>query len=121
MVTETTQLNLTTQCLYLAIELSNQEWRLGFTIGLGQAPRLRKLKAGDLSGLPDEMDLAKVRFQLPEDTPVLSCYEAGRDGFYLHRYLTAQNVTNLVVDSASIEVNRRKRRAKTDLWTLVSY
>lgn len=114
MVTETTQLNLTTQYLYLAIELSNQEWRLGFTIGLGQAPRLRKLKAGDLSGLLEEIDLAKVRFQLPKDTPVLSCYEAGREGFYLHRYLTAQNVTNLVVDSASIEVNRRKRRAKTD-------
>ena len=114
MVSETTQHNLTTQYLYLAIELSNKEWRLGFTIGLGQSPRLRKLKACNLSGLLEEIGKAKVRFRLPEDTPVLSCYEAGRDGFYLHRYLTAQSVTNLVVDSASIEVNRRKRRAKTD-------
>src|SRR5512137_597515 len=44
----------------------------------------------------------------------MSCYEAGRDGFWLHRYLQTRGVNNLVVDSASIEVNRRKRRAKTD-------
>jgi transposase len=114
MMTETTHTYLTTSYLYMAIELSNSEWHLGFTIGLGQAPRLRKLNARDLPGLSEEIRLAKVRFGLPEKTPVLSCYEAGRDGFWLHRYLTAKDVTNLVVDSASIEVNRRKRRAKTD-------
>ena len=43
-----------------------------------------------------------------------SCYEAGRDGWWLHRWLIAQGIDNLVVDSASIEVNRRARRAKTD-------
>ena len=57
---------------------------------------------------------AKRRFGLPEETPVISCYEAGRDGFWLHRYLEHQGVENLVVDAASIEVNRRKRRAKSD-------
>ena len=57
---------------------------------------------------------AKKRFQLPETAEVVSCYEAGRDGFWLHRYLTQSGIGNLVVDSASIEVNRRKRRAKTD-------
>lgn len=51
---------------------------------------------------------------MPETTVVKSCYEAGRDGFWLHRYLVSQGVENLVVDSASIEVNRRARRAKTD-------
>jgi transposase len=45
---------------------------------------------------------------------VCSCYEAGRDGFWPHRFLTALGVTNLVVDSSSIEVSRRARRAKTD-------
>jgi transposase len=45
---------------------------------------------------------------------VISCYEAGRDGFWLHRYLVAHSITNHVVDSSSIEVNRRARRAKTD-------
>lgn len=102
------------QILYMAIELSNTNWKLGFTIGFGQAPRLRSLRARDLKGVEAEIKLAKKRFGLLESTAVLSCYEAGRDGFYLHRYLVKQGVTNLVVDSASIEVNRRKRRAKTD-------
>lgn len=100
--------------LYLALELSNADWKLGFTIGLGQAPRLRSLKARNLAGLKREIQLAKERFGLPAEEDVFSCYEAGRDGFWLHRFLEAQGVNNLVVDSASIEVNRRFRRAKTD-------
>jgi transposase len=100
--------------LYMALELSNTEWKLGFTIGLGQAPRLKTLKARNLAGLKREIELAKERFGLPATAAVLSCYEAGRDGFWLHRFLEAQGVNNLVVDSASIEVNRRFRRAKTD-------
>jgi transposase len=100
--------------LYLAFELSQSEWKLGFTVGLGQAPRLRTLKARHLEGLRREIEQARVRFGLPKETAVLSCYEAGRDGFWLHRYLEAQGINNLVVDSASIEVNRRYRRVKTD-------
>jgi transposase len=61
-----------------------------------------------------EIGRAKSRFRLAEDTPVISCYEAGRDGFWLHRFLVSKGVQNLVVDSSSIEVNRRKRRAKSD-------
>lgn len=102
------------QYLYMAMELSHMKWQLGFTVGYGQRPRLRSLPSRDLKTLVEEIHLAKVRFGLPENTPVLSCYEAGRDGFWLHRYLGTQGVTNLIVDSASIEVNRRKRRAKTD-------
>ncbi len=45
---------------------------------------------------------------------MVSCYEAGREGFWLHRFLQAHGITNHVVDSSSIEVNRRKRRAKSD-------
>jgi len=100
--------------LYLAFELGNLHWKLGFTIGMGQRPRERNIAAGDLAALEREIRRAKKRFGLPEETPVLSCYEAGRDGFWLHRYLVAQGVENLVVDSSSIEVNRRQRRAKTD-------
>ena len=100
--------------LYLAFELGNTDWKLGFTIGLGQNPRQRKLKAGDLIGLEREIERAKKRFGLPAEARVLSCYEAGRDGFWLHRHLDSQGVENLVVDSASIEVNRRAKRAKTD-------
>jgi len=100
--------------LYLALELGNAGWKLGFTIGLGQAPRLRSLKARDLTGLRREIELAKMRFGLAQEAAVFSCYEAGRDGFWLHRFLEAHGVNNQVVDSASIEVNRRYRRAKTD-------
>jgi transposase len=98
----------------MALELSNAEWKLGFTIGLGQAPRLRILKARNLDGLEREIELGKERFGLPKEAAVFSCYEAGRDGFWLHRFLEANGVKNLVVDSASIEVSRRFRRAKTD-------
>lgn len=100
--------------LYLAFELSNTEWKLGFTTGLGQAARIKVLKARKMGGLKGEIDLAKERFGLPKETAVYSCYEAGRDGMWLHRYLEANGVNNLVVDSASIEVSRRFRRAKTD-------
>src|SRR6266487_2716696 len=100
--------------LYLALELSEAEWKLGFTIGLGQAPRLKSLKARNVEGLKREIEQAKVRFGLAKEAVVFSCYEAGRDGFWLHRYLESNGVNNLVVDSASIEVNRRFGRAKTD-------
>jgi transposase len=100
--------------LYLAFELGNKQWKLGFTVGAGQRPRVRSVEAGDLAALEWEMVRAKKRFDLAETAPVLSCYEAGRDGFWLHRYLVASGIENLVVDSASIEVNRRARRTKTD-------
>ena len=58
--------------------------------------------------------MAKRRLGLPVAAPVRSCYEAGRDGFWVHRVLVSEGVANVVVDSASIEVNRRQRRAKTD-------
>jgi len=100
--------------LYVAFELGQAHWKLGFTPGLGQRPRERNIEAGDLIALQWEIGKAKKRFGLPETTRVISCYEAGRDGFWLHRYLVAQGIENLVVDSSSIEVKRRKRRAKTD-------
>jgi transposase len=62
----------------------------------------------------EEITHAKTRFHVPADAPVISCYEAGREGFWLHRWLVAQGVSNHVIDSSSIEVNRRARRPKTD-------
>jgi len=102
------------QALYVAFELGESSWKLACTIGMGQKPRLRGMPGRDLPRLQQEIAKAKKRFGLPENAPVHSCYEAGRDGFWLHRHLTAQGIANKVVDSASIEVNRRKRRAKTD-------
>jgi transposase len=100
--------------LYLAFELGEKDWKLAFTIGIGQKPRLRSMKARQLPLLHMEIAKAKKRFGLALEAPVKSCYEAGRDGFWLHRHLSACQVENLVVDSSSIEVNRRQRRAKTD-------
>jgi transposase len=100
--------------LYLAFELSKEKWKLAFSIGLGQNPRRRTIDAGDRSALAQEINLAKKRFRLPATARVRSCYEAGRDGFWLHRHLLKTEVENLIVDSSSIEINRRARRAKTD-------
>ncbi len=100
--------------LFLALELGASKWELGFSTGLGQKPRRRTIEGADTTALETEIGLAKKRFGLSKDTPVVSCYEAGRDGFWLHRYLTSAGIKNVIVDSSSIEVNRRKRRAKTD-------
>jgi len=100
--------------LYMAFELGAKEWNLAFGVEAGQKPRLRTLAAGDLTGLMLEIRRAKDRFGLLESSRVLSCYEAGRDGFWLHRFLMLEGIVNEVVDSSSIEVNRRARRVKTD-------
>ena len=100
--------------LSLAFELGQDTWKLGFTIGVAQPPRERTIPAGDVTRVQQEIAQAKQRFGLPADARVVSCYEAGRDGFWLHRCLVAHGVQNHVIDSASIEVNRRQRRAKTD-------
>lgn len=68
----------------------------------------------DLKALGDEIKLAKEKLSLSDNTKVISCYEAGRDGFWLHRYLEQNGVENKVVDSSSIEVNRKQRKCKTD-------
>ena len=100
--------------LYVAFELGGSSWKLAATTGPGQAPRLRTVPARALDRTLGELARAKARFQLAPDTPVVSCYEAGRDGFWLHHALTAHAVRNHVVDSSSIEVNRRQRRTKSD-------
>jgi transposase len=98
----------------MAFELRETTWKLGFTTGPGQKPRERAVAARDQERLLQEIAQAKRRFGLPESASVVSCYEAGREGFWLHRFLQAQGIINHVVDSSSIEVNRRKRRAKSD-------
>jgi transposase len=100
--------------LYLAFELGEKKWKLGFTTGLGQRPRERDILARDRAGLEVEIASAKERFGLPADARVVCCYEAGRDGFWLHRYLLDRGAENVIVESSSIHVDRRQRRAKTD-------
>lgn len=102
------------EVLYLSFELGCKEWKLAFTVARGQKPRIRTIPAGDRAAVQEEIALARQRFALAEDVRVVSCYEAGRDGFWIHRFLTVIGVENVVVDSSSIEVNRRARQAKTD-------
>ena len=102
------------EVLHLAFELSRKTWKLGFSDG--KMPQIRQvtIRSGDLGSCQKEIEKAKQRFGMKESAPVRSCYEAGREGFWLHRALLEMGIENIVVDAASIEVNRRQRRAKTD-------
>jgi transposase len=104
----------TNRVLYMAIELSAAKWHLVFGVGIGTPVRHRTIAAGAVEELREEVRRARARFGLRTDTAVRSCYEAGRDGFWVHRLLTSEAIENIVVDSSSIEVDRRHRRAKTD-------
>jgi transposase len=98
----------------VAFELSAGEWKLACAPGGGVAPRLRTLRGEARLEVRRELAQARRHFGLAATAPVVSCYEAGRDGFWIHRYLTALGVRNVVVDAASIEVTRRARQVKTD-------
>ena len=107
-----TQSSTRQERLHLALELSAATWKLGFSDG--KRIRIVSRSSADWRQLPDEIARARARFGLSPEAPVVSCYEAGRDGFWIHRYLTHLGVENVVVESASIRVDRRARRAKTD-------
>jgi transposase len=100
--------------LYVAFELGKTTWKLGMTTGLAVTPWVRTVAGGDLAAVDEVLHRARARFGVAATALVISCYEAGRDGFWIHRALVARGVANRVVDSSSIEVNRRKRRAKSD-------
>jgi transposase len=103
--------------LFLAFALGVNQWQLGFTTGAAQRPRERNVPARNLESVREEIRRAKQRFGFPEDAQVISCYEAGRDGFWLHRWLVTQGMDTCVVDSSSIEVNRRRRRARASAFS----
>src|SRR5215471_9424372 len=99
--------------LYMALELGEKSWKLALSDGT-RSPSRHAVTAGDTAVLLERIAKAKARCGFPKRARVHSCYEAGRDGFWLHRWLLESGIDNIVVDSASIEVNRRARRTKTD-------
>lgn len=99
--------------LYIGIELSAAKWELSFRIGFTKN-RGKTLDAWDIEGLKAAIKEMKKRFGLEETALVKSCYEAGQDGFSVHRQLEQIGIQNTVVDSASIEKSRRKKQLKTD-------
>jgi len=99
--------------LYLAFELSRKKWKLGISDGKTARVRVITVEARDWKKIKDEIEKARERLGLEKDAAVKSCYEAGREGFWVHRALEGMGIENIVIDAASMDVKRRKR-AKTD-------
>jgi transposase len=113
-VTRTLSGSVSEPTLYVAFELGKKDWKLAMTSGFGVDPWLRTVASRDWPGIERALVQGRARFGLCATAAVVSCYEAGRDGFWIHRALIQRGIQNQVVDSASIEVKRRARRAKTD-------
>ena len=99
-----------------AIELSKASWIVVYSTPLSDKFSRYTLKACDWKGLLELIERVRSRVsgELQRPVEVITCYEAGYDGFWLHRLLEAHGVRNHVIDPASLQVNRRARRAKTD-------
>jgi transposase len=98
--------------LFMSLELGDKRWKLSIGHARHGVSRY-DVAAADTAAIAKCVAKTRERFQTPRAV-VHSCYEAGRDGWWLHRWLTQVGVDNIVVDASSIEVNRRARRAKTD-------
>ena len=104
--------------VYMAMELSRKKWKLGFSNG--EKIRVKTIESGDWEALRFEIEQARHKLRCAPHCRVVSCYEAGRDGFWIHRALVADKIENYVIDSASIEVSRRKKQVKTDRVDVVA-
>jgi transposase len=96
--------------LYEAFELGNSTWKMACSDG--RKVRHVTVTARDVEQVERAFLRAQDHFAMAEGCSTVSCYEAGRDGFWLHRYLQARGIDNVVVDSASLEVDRRLRGPK---------
>ena len=102
--------------LFVGFELSKKAWLIGlYAPELGKTISRHKIAGGDVNAALALVAMAMRRLgKLGRPVRVVSIYEAGYDGFWLHRRLKAVGIENRVVDAASIPVDRRARRAKTD-------
>ena len=102
--------------LFAAIELSKKNWLVALWSPVVDRVSLHRLPAGDAKALLACLERAQSSAEeaLGQEVEIMSCFEAGYDGFWLHRVLTLAGIINLVVDPASIQVDRRARRVKTD-------
>jgi len=113
-------------CLYMGIELSAAKWGMALSAG-GQRIREKSIRAGDCEQLLEEISAAKKRFGLPEDARVVSCYEAGRDGFWVDRLLGQLGIENVVVRAKTDKIDAkqlladliRHARGEKDVWKVV--
>jgi len=102
--------------IYAALELSKNSWLLAIQAPGRGNPSLHPIKGGDAEGLMAKLDAARDRVaKVTGQTPTITlCYEAGYDGFWLARFLEQRGIECLVMEPASLQVNRRARRVKTD-------
>jgi transposase len=102
--------------LFVALELSQATWLVALHSPIADKISINRINGGDTDQLMAliEKKCEQAGRQLGRTVQVVSCYEAGRDGFWLHRFLIGHGIDNRVLDSASILVDRRARRAKTD-------
>ena len=102
--------------MYLALELSRSSWLAAARLPGGEKVAMHRMAAGDTPSLLAFIARQRARAEARLGAPirVASCFEAGPDGFWLHRVLLANGVCNHVVEPTSILVSRRARRAKTD-------
>lgn len=104
-----------TKVVYMALDLSADRWKVALTDGAGRNPRVVTVVSYDYDGLVTQVEKAIKAFKLTDQrVAVMSCYEAGREGFSVHRQLVKRRFDNRVVTSNSIKVDRRARQAKTD-------
>ena len=103
-------------CCVLAIELSKKSWIVAVNTPLSDKISRHTLKPSDGKELLDLCERIRTRVarETKKRVEMVSCYEAGYDGFWLHRLLQAHDIRNHVIDPASLQVDRRARRAKTD-------
>jgi transposase len=101
--------------VHLVFELSKAKWKLGLMLPGSEKMSCYTIAGGDLAALTARLANARAKAARGgKPVRIVSCYEAGFDGHWLHRWLTDQGVINHEIDPASIQVNRRMRRAKTD-------
>ncbi len=102
--------------VYAALKLSKNNWILAIQVPGRDNPSLHPIMGGNTEGLMAKLDAARDRVaQITGQTPKLTlCYEAGYDGFWLARFLQQRGVDCQVMEPASLQVNRRARRVKTD-------
>jgi transposase len=104
----------TARVLCGAFARREQTWQLGCTTGPGHKPRARPVTARHQAPWLQAVAQATKRFGLPDTAPVVRGDAAGRAGCWLHRFLPAHGSTTAVVESSSLAVQRRKRRATSE-------
>jgi len=116
--TRVQDITLDEEVLAVSLELASKSWKVGLDDGKRRAPAVHGVDHAQPEGRLEQaiavIEKTKKKWGLASGVRVVVVYEAGQDGFWIQRALTGRGYEVLVVDAASIPVERRSRRAKTD-------